>query len=187
VFARAMVFMKQHSGSNIFMSVNVSPLQLQSPQFMAWLTQQFLHSVLRPEQFKIELTESAMMATEDNLVEPLEVLHEQGFGIYIDDFGTGYSSLARLNHLPVDGLKIDRAFFEGIESGEKPRQLIEAICAIAKSFNLVVTAEGIEQSEQLDVLVKLHCQQTQGYYMSRPLNIDDASSLCAQQRLAIVS
>ena len=187
VFAKAMAFMKQHSGSNIFMSVNVSPLQLQSPQFMAWLTQQFTHSTLQPEQFKIELTESAMMATEDNLVEPLEVLHEQGFGIYIDDFGTGYSSLARLNHLPVDGLKIDRAFIEGIESGEKPRQLIEAICAIAKSFNLVVTAEGIEQSEQLDVLVKLHCQQTQGYYMSRPLNKDDASSLCAQQRLAIVS
>jgi EAL domain-containing protein (putative c-di-GMP-specific phosphodiesterase class I) len=182
-----MAFMKQHSGSNIFMSVNVSPLQLQSPQFMAWLTQQFTHSALQPEQFKIELTESAMMATEDNLVEPLEVLHEQGFGIYIDDFGTGYSSLARLNHLPVDGLKIDRAFIEGIESGEKPRQLIEAICAIAKSFNLVVTAEGIEQSEQLDVLVQLHCQQTQGYYMSRPLNKDDASSLCAQQRLVIVS
>lgn len=187
VFTKAMAFMTQHSGSNIFMSVNVSPLQLQSPQFMAWLTQQFTHSALKPEQFKIELTESAMMATEDNLIEPLEVLHEQGFGIYIDDFGTGYSSLARLNHLPVDGLKIDRAFIEGIESGEKPRQLIEAICAIAKSFNLVVTAEGIEQSEQLDVLVKLHCQQTQGYYMSRPLNKDDASSLCAQRRLAIVS
>lgn len=187
VFAKAMAFMKQHSGSAIFMSVNVSPLQLQSPQFMAWLTQQFTQSALKPEQFKIELTESAMMATEDNLVEPLEVLHEQGFGIYIDDFGTGYSSLARLNHLPVDGLKIDRAFIEGIESGEKPRQLIEAICAIAKSFNLVVTAEGIEQSKQLDVLMQLHCQQTQGYFMSRPLTTQDASALCTRQRLAIVS
>lgn len=183
VFSKAIEFMQQHHQLGIFMSVNVSPLQLQSPQFMGWLTQQFDHNKLEPRQFKIELTESAMMATEDNLVEPLEVLHEQGFGIYIDDFGTGYSSLARLNHLPVDGLKIDRAFIEGIESDDKPKQLIEAICAIAKSFNLVVTAEGIEKAQQLDVLTQLHCQQTQGYFMSRPLTSHDASLLCFNQTL----
>ena len=165
------------------MSVNVSPLQLESPQFMGWLSQQFDTHKLNPKQFKIELTESAMMATEDNLIEPLELLHEQGFGIYIDDFGTGYSSLSRLNHLPVDGLKIDRAFIEGIELADKPRQLIEAICAIAKSFNLVVTAEGIEKSQQLEILKELHCQQTQGYYLSHPLTKKDAHRLCCKQQL----
>ena len=88
-----------------------------------------------------------------------------------------------MNHLPVDGLKIDRAFIEGIELDDKPKQLIEAICAIAKSFNLVVTAEGIEKAEQLDVLTQLHCQQTQGYFMSRPLTSHDASLLCFNQVL----
>lgn len=182
VFARAFKFMQQYADSNIFMSVNVSPLQLQSQVFMAWLQQQFNQSHLKPSQFKIELTESAMMTTEDSLIEPLELLHELGFGIYIDDFGTGYSSLARLNHLPVDGLKIDRAFIDGIESDEKPRQLIEAICAIAKSFNLTVTAEGIEKPEQLAVLAQLHCQQTQGYWMSKPIAEGNAVQLLANSR-----
>ncbi|TMP45267.1 diguanylate cyclase [Pseudoalteromonas citrea] len=180
VFKNAVSFMHECGENDLFMSVNVSPLQIQSGSFVPWLIELFSHNQVEPGQFKIELTESAMMMTEDSLVEPLEQLHELGFGIYIDDFGTGFSSLARLNALPVTGLKIDRAFIEGIENMGSARQLIEAICAIAKSFDLVVTAEGIETPEQLAVLSKLHCQQSQGYLMSKPLARGSAVSLVIQ-------
>ncbi|KAF7772428.1 hypothetical protein PCIT_a2493 [Pseudoalteromonas citrea] len=180
VFKSAVSFMRECGKYDLFMSVNVSPLQIQSGLFVPWLIELFSDNRVKPEQFKIELTESAMMMTEDSLVAPLEQLHELGFGIYIDDFGTGFSSLARLNALPVDGLKIDRAFIEGIETMGSARQLIEAICAIANSFDLVVTAEGIETAEQLAVLSKLHCQQSQGYLMSKPLARGDALALVMQ-------
>lgn len=177
VFWRAMQCVQRFPNKRIFMSVNVSPLQLQHKGFMTWLLQQFKQTGLDPTQFKIELTESAMMAQENSLVAPLQKLHDVGFGIYIDDFGTGYSSLSRLNVLPVDGLKIDRAFVNGIENVGNPRQLIEAICAIANSFNLTVTAEGIEQPAQLSVLSSLYCQQMQGYLMSKPLLEEEALHL----------
>lgn len=180
VFREALSFMSEHNCEGLFMSVNVSPLQLQSGMFVPWLKQLFAQCDVSPQQFKIELTESAMMMVEDSLIEPLEQLHELGFGIYIDDFGTGFSSLARLSVLPVDGLKIDRAFIDGIECAGSARQLIEAICAIAKSFDLEVTAEGIETPEQLAVLGALHCQQSQGYLMSKPLKRQAAAELLIQ-------
>lgn len=169
VFEHAMLFKQQLPDDDMFISVNVSPIQLQHKGFMNWLFVQFESAEYRPSHFKIELTESAMMTEENSLIAPLQKLHDLGFGIYIDDFGTGYSSLSRLNVLPVDGVKIDRAFINGIEGMGKPRQLIEAICAMAKSFNLTVTAEGIEQFAQLQTLSTLYCQQMQGYFMSKPL------------------
>ncbi|MCF2859314.1 EAL domain-containing protein [Pseudoalteromonas sp. SMS1] len=169
VFQHAIRFKQQLPDNEMFVSVNVSPIQLQHKGFMSWLLTQFEHAEYRPNHFKIELTESAMMTEEISLIAPLQKLHDLGFGIYIDDFGTGYSSLSRLNVLPVDGVKIDRAFINGIEGAGKPRQLIEAICAMAKSFNLTVTAEGIEQFAQLQTLSTLYCQQMQGYFMSKPL------------------
>ncbi|MDK2598086.1 putative bifunctional diguanylate cyclase/phosphodiesterase [Pseudoalteromonas obscura] len=180
VFQHAMQCAQRFPHRHIFMSVNVSPLQLQHKGFMHWLVEQFEVKGLNASQFKIELTESAMMTQENSLIAPLQKLYSMGFGIYIDDFGTGYSSLSRLNILPVDGLKIDRAFIDGIEKAGNPRQLIEAICAIAKSFNLTVTAEGIEQPAQLAVLSALYCQQTQGYLMSKPLLEEDALYLLQQ-------
>ncbi|NKC21712.1 putative bifunctional diguanylate cyclase/phosphodiesterase [Pseudoalteromonas galatheae] len=177
VFDQALSFMNEVGDSMLFIAVNVSPLQLQSPEFAAWLMSRCKDEGIAMEQIKLELTESAMMAEENMLIGPLEQLHQAGFGIYIDDFGTGYSSLARLNHLPVDGVKIDRAFMSGIEQGGKATQLIEAICAIANSFNLVVTAEGIETAAQLDALSRLYCHQTQGYFMSKPLGVANAKRL----------
>ncbi len=177
VFDQALNFINAVGDSTLFVAVNVSPLQLQSQEFIDWLVSRCEDENVAMKQIKLELTESAMMAEENMLIGPLEQLHQAGFGIYIDDFGTGYSSLARLNHLPVDGIKIDRAFMSGIELGGKATQLIEAICAIAHSFNLVVTAEGIETAAQLDTLSRLYCHQTQGYFMSKPLVVAEAKHL----------
>lgn len=177
VFEQALSFIHDVGDDSMFVAVNVSPLQLHSQQFVDWLIEQCEVASISVSQIKLELTESAMMAEENMLVEPLKRLHDAGFGIYIDDFGTGYSSLARLNHLPIDGVKIDRSFIAGVEYDDKAEQLIEAICAIAKSFNLVVTAEGIETAAQLAVMSRLYCQQSQGYLMSKPLSVERAKHL----------
>ena len=93
-----------------------------------------------------------MMTEEDRLITPLSYLYEQGFGIHIDDFGTGYSSLARLKALPLSGIKIDRSFIQDIAQCNESLQLVQAICAIADTFNLKVTAEGVETIEQIHIL-----------------------------------
>ncbi|MEJ6474969.1 putative bifunctional diguanylate cyclase/phosphodiesterase [Pseudoalteromonas piscicida] len=182
VFEQALRFIVEVGNETLFVAVNISPLQLQSQAFVDWLIAKCDEAEVAVSQIKLELTESAMMAEENMLIAPLNQLHQVGFGIYIDDFGTGYSSLARLNHLPVDGVKIDRAFMADIEYGGKATQLIEAICAIAKSFNLVVTAEGIETRAQLSTLSQLYCHQTQGYFMSKPLSVKEAKHLAMPQR-----
>lgn len=177
VFERALSFIESLSGNEVFISINVSPIQLHSQGFLDWLESRMQRSSISCRQIKIELTESAMMAEEDSLIEPLLRLHSLGFGIYIDDFGTGYSSLSRLTCLPVTGLKIDRSFINDLEHRKDSLQLVEAICAIAKSFNLTVTAEGIETDNQLEKISKLYCHYTQGYLMSRPLSEQYAEQL----------
>ena len=171
VFERALKFMEQlgHKSQDLFININVSPLQLQQNNFMDWLTRRLAHSSLSRRQIRIELTESAMNAKEETLIAQLHEIHKLGIGIYIDDFGTGYSSLSRIKNLPIDGIKIDRSFIDNIESDNGVMQVVKAICAIAESFNLSVTVEGVETKEQLTVLKHMYCHQFQGYFFSKPL------------------
>ncbi|MBU2968669.1 EAL domain-containing protein [Pseudoalteromonas sp. C2R02] len=171
VFERALRFMEQlgDKSQDLFININVSPLQLQQNSFMHWLTNRVNQSPLSRRQIRIELTESAMMAKEAALIEQLKEIHKLGIGIYIDDFGTGYSSLSRIKNLPIDGIKIDRSFIENIETDNGVSQLVKAICAIAESFHLSVTVEGVETQAQLTVLKSLYCHQFQGYFFSKPL------------------
>ncbi|WP_177208013.1 putative bifunctional diguanylate cyclase/phosphodiesterase [Pseudoalteromonas denitrificans] len=171
VFDHALIFLEQQEAQskNLFININVSPMQLQQTRFMSWLAKRVTNSALSINQIRIELTESAMIAKEETLIPHLNTIHELGIGIYIDDFGTGYSSLARIKKLPIDGIKIDRAFIENIETDNGAIQLVKAICAIAEAFNLSVTAEGIETQQQLNVLRHFYCHQFQGYFFSKPL------------------
>lgn len=171
VFERALKFMEQlgDKSGDLFININVSPLQLQQNNFMDWLTNRVNQSQLRRRQIRVELTESAMIAKEEALIGQLNEIHKLGIGIYIDDFGTGYSSLGRLKNLPIDGIKIDRSFIENIETDNGVLQLVKAICAIAESFHLSVTVEGVETHAQLAVLKNLYCHQFQGYFFSKPL------------------
>jgi len=171
VFDRALKFMEQlgEKSQDLFININVSPLQLQQNNFMDWLTNRLNKSQLNRRQIRIELTESAMIAKEEVLIAQLDEIHNLGIGIYIDDFGTGYSSLSRIKNLPIDGIKIDRSFIENIDTDNGTLQLVKAICAIAESFNLSVTVEGVETQEQLTVLKSMYCHQFQGYFFSRPL------------------
>lgn len=172
---------KQQSQRNdLFININVSPKQLEHEGFVGHIIKQTHAHGLTPQEINIEITESAMMCEEDRLITPLSYLYELGFGIHIDDFGTGYSSLARLKALPLSGIKIDRSFIQDITHCKESLQLVQAICAIADTFNLKVTAEGIESKEQIHILQTLHCQQLQGFYLAKPLEALDAQLLLKQ-------
>jgi EAL domain-containing protein (putative c-di-GMP-specific phosphodiesterase class I) len=109
-------------------------------------------------------------------------LKDLGIDLAIDDFGTGYSSLSYLKQFPVDTLKIDRAFVDGLGNDPHDTAIVEAVIALAKALNLTVTGEGIETAEQRSRLRLLGCDRGQGYYFSMPLPTEAVSKLLAEDR-----
>ena len=103
----------------------------------------------------------------------LQVLKEMDLKISIDDFGTGYSSLSYLKRFPIDVIKIDRSFINGIHKGSDDAAIVHAIIAMAHTLKLHVTAEGVETVEQYEYLKELNCNEIQGYYTGRPMEPDD--------------
>lgn len=111
----------------------------------------------------------------------LEKLHRNGFSIALDDFGTGFSSLSYLSQFPLHTLKIDRSFIQNLERDPQQQIIVCSIIALAHSLQLKVTAEGIETQEQLDFLRDLNCEEGQGYFLSRPLPVDQIQALISSQ------
>src|SRR6185437_8306240 len=117
-----------------------------------------------------EITESAAMQNSQQQLGALQALRNLGSRILIDDFGTGYSCLSYLKHLPIDTLKIDRAFVRDMATNANDAAIVRTIVGVAKSLGLMLTAEGIESAEQLDCLRKLGCECGQGFFFSPPLS-----------------
>ena len=163
-----------------FVSVNFSVRHLQDEQFS-----QQIHSVLQqtqvqPAWVKFEITENLLIGDDQPMLETLEQLRRWGIQISIDDFGTGYSSLSYLKQLPVDTLKIDRAFIKDIESNPDNFKIVEAIVKLAQALKIDVVAEGIETEWQAQQLTKLGCTYGQGYWFSHPLDSQTVGSLLHQ-------
>jgi EAL domain-containing protein (putative c-di-GMP-specific phosphodiesterase class I) len=125
---------------------------------------------LRPESLRLEITESVMLTDPDAARQTMVALRDLGIRVVVDDFGTGYSSLGYLKTFPLDGLKIDRTFVAGLGESAEDRVIVTAAIAIARAFDLRVTAEGIETEDQLAELRRLECDQAQGFLFSRPLD-----------------
>ena len=134
----------------------------------------------RPEEIELEVTESSFMEREA-MAATLRKLREHGVGVAVDDFGTGYSSLQYLRELPIDCLKIDRAFIADCMDDEKARSLTIAIIAMAWSLGLRVVAEGVETEEQWDLLRDHGCDEIQGFFYSRPLAADACAELLRRE------
>jgi EAL domain-containing protein (putative c-di-GMP-specific phosphodiesterase class I) len=156
------------------MAVNISMRQLHDPIAFLHAVKYALHqSGLDPHHLELEMTESLLMRNiEDNLIS-LRELGRLGISIAVDDFGTGYSSLAYLTQLPLDTLKIDRTFVRNVESNANDSAIVRAIIAMAHGLKLTVTAEGVEQQGQLDILRELGCDEYQGYLTSKPVPSDE--------------
>ncbi|MEJ8302925.1 putative bifunctional diguanylate cyclase/phosphodiesterase [Saccharibacillus sacchari] len=118
---------------------------------------------------EIEVTESAMMHNETQVIEVLARFKQAGISVSLDDFGTGYSSLSYLHLLPIDCLKIDRSFIKGITTNESSRAIVEMILTMSRQLGLHIIAEGIEHKEQVDLLCDLQCFTAQGFYYSKPV------------------
>jgi diguanylate cyclase (GGDEF)-like protein/PAS domain S-box-containing protein len=169
-------------------SVNISGRQLQHPALVSEVREAALTAGLPPERLILEVTESLPLLETPAMVARLRELRIQGVFLAIDDFGTGYSSLSYLRHLPMDILKVDRSFVDGIGNEDRGLPLLRGIVNLARAMNLQVTAEGIETEAQASALRAFGCDYAQGYLFSRPLEAEAFLALLqANDRLPVAS
>jgi len=153
-------------------SVNLSPIQLSRSRFVEDLEQILEHYHVSPAQLMLEITENVLVNELTHAPELLQTLHDKGFTIALDDFGSGYSSLRYLHELPIDVVKIDRVFTGHIGGQQGKDSIVRAMLAIAAELELQVIAEGIETAEQLEFLRDKQCNGFQGFYLARPVAIE---------------
>ncbi|MGG1946009.1 EAL domain-containing protein [Trinickia sp. NRRL B-1857] len=160
-------------------SVNVSPLQLQRADIVSTFQRVLLETGTDPSLLELEVTETALMNNPEASARRLAEFRRLGMRVAIDDFGMGYSSLSQLRTLPVDRIKIDRAFVRGIGAGDSGA-IATAVVTLANAFELAVIAEGVETQAQRAFLVGLGCVDAQGFLFSKPLDADAATRLLLQ-------
>lgn len=170
--ARAAVWRREH-GLDLHVAVNVSTLQLRQVGFADRVAAALDETGLAVEGLQLEVTESAFIDDMDTALPVLRRLRDMGITLLLDDFGTGYSSLAYLLDLPIDCLKIDRAFVNDMHTDHKALALTRSIVAMARSLGLSTVAEGIETPDHASELRRLGCDLVQGYFYSRPLFEND--------------
>jgi diguanylate cyclase (GGDEF)-like protein len=154
------------------LSINVSPWQLTRPDFVDLVGDALARHGVDPRRLTIEITESVLLYDVMETIGKLGALRTLGLKVSLDDFGTGYSSLAYLRDLPLDEIKIDRAFVHGLEE-KSNRGLVESMISVGQHMALHVVAEGVETPAQRDALVAMGCSNFQGYLFSRPLSEQD--------------
>ena len=160
-------------GEGLVVSVNVSGLQLQKEGFVEMVKEVLSTTGYDPELLELEITESAIMLDLESSLAKLLELKALGIKISIDDFGTGYSSLSYLQKLPIDTMKIDRAFVMDISEEKESQAIANAVIALARSLGMATVAEGVETREHLEILGGLGCDAAQGYYYSKPIKCHD--------------
>jgi diguanylate cyclase len=154
------------------MSVNVSPRQIADPLFIDVVSEALARSGVSPHLLWLEVTESMMISEPELAKDTLRRIRAMGVRIALDDFGTGYSSLSILQHFPIQRIKIDRAFVNGVAEHSNDRSLVRTIIAMGTSLGLDIVAEGVESIHQLATLRDLGCSKAQGYLISHPVPPD---------------
>jgi diguanylate cyclase (GGDEF)-like protein len=173
----------RESDDAIYLSVNIS-----SKQFQYGNMHQVIEGILRetqldPQFLMLEITESLLLSDDAHVLEQFNYIREIGIGLAIDDFGTGFSSLSYLRKFPINILKIDQSFVQGIGVNKSDGELIQGIISMAESLNLKVIAEGVETEEQLVFLAQSNCLYIQGFYFSKALSADQMSDYLNQRSL----
>ncbi|MEX6501621.1 sensor domain-containing protein [Pseudomonas zhanjiangensis] len=168
-------------------SVNLSARQFADGDLDQRIASILASSGIPPACLELELTESILMQDVASAMRTLADLKRLGLCIAIDDFGTGYSSLNYLKQFPIDVLKIDRSFVDGVPEGEQDTQIARAIIAMAHSLNLAVIAEGVETQAQLDFLREHECDEVQGYLLGRPMHAAQFSAQFSGAALFMLS
>jgi diguanylate cyclase (GGDEF)-like protein len=156
-------------------AVNVSAVQFRQAEFLLSVKRALESAGVPPQYLELELTESLLLTNQDVMLPVLARLRDMGVNLAIDDFGTGYSSLSYLKQFRVNKLKIDRSFIREISTNADDAAITTAIINMARSLNLRVIAEGVEDESQLAFLRAHKCDEIQGYYISKPITADDAT------------
>ncbi|WDA60413.1 EAL domain-containing protein (plasmid) [Deinococcus aquaticus] len=157
-------------GRNFRVALNLSAAELHSEDFRERVSRFMTHHPQAAHYLELEVTEQALIHDLPGVSHTLGVLQAQGLSVALDDFGTGYSSLAVLQQLPVNKLKIDRSFVQGLEHDARQRLITTAVVNLARQLNITVVAEGVETARQLQRLREMNCDQVQGYLISRPVS-----------------
>lgn len=167
--ARQVKAWKEEFGKTLPVSVNVSRVDIAAPDMIDFITKIVKENGLTPADYMLEITESAYTADSKQIIEVVEKLRALGHKVEMDDFGSGYSSLNMLTSMPIDVLKMDKAFIRNIKPGNKEMKLVELVLNIAKNLEVPVVAEGVETEEELNMLKEAGCDIIQGYYFSKPI------------------
>ncbi|WP_454254611.1 PAS domain S-box protein [Pseudomonas sp. Marseille-Q8238] len=167
---RQMQFWRQQGVTLTTLAVNLSPRQFRQADLLKQVREALHDSGLPAHYLELELTEGALMENVEQARATLNALKSLGIRLAIDDFGTGYSSLAYLRRFPLDKLKIDQSFMQGVPEDQGNLQIVSTIIGLARNLKLHALAEGVETVEQLQALRQLGCDQCQGYLFSRPLS-----------------
>ena len=165
------------NGSPIRINVNISAKQLQRPDLVDEVAEVLNQTGFDPSLLVFEITESTVMRDAVESLLRLEQLRKLGVSLAIDDFGTGYSSLSYLKRFPIDVLKIDKSFVDGLTGGAEESALVRAIVQIGRTLRLRTVAEGIESADQLAELLRIGCDAGQGYYFSPPVPAHEISAM----------
>jgi EAL domain-containing protein (putative c-di-GMP-specific phosphodiesterase class I) len=159
-------------GMRIGVAVNLSVRNLLAEDFTESVESALQHHRVPAHLLTLEITESSVMAQPEHSLPVLRNLHAMGIKLAVDDFGTGYSSLAYLRRLPIDEIKIDKSFVQGMVTDLSDMAIVRAIVDLGHSLGLAVIAEGVEEEAARDALRSMRCDGIQGFLVSRPLPID---------------
>lgn len=170
---RQMQAWRQQGATDLFVSVNLSPVQFSRGNVEAVIAQALRETGLDPRQLELEVTESTLIHDTEKFITTLGRIQHSGIRMSIDDFGTGYSNLSYLQRFPVHKLKIDQSFVRRLMQGQKDVAMVSAIIHLAKSLQLTVTAEGVENEATREALTRMGCDQAQGYLFARPMPAKD--------------
>jgi diguanylate cyclase (GGDEF)-like protein len=168
-------------------SINVSPKQFLRGGVQRQLRAAMVRHCVPASLIEVEITESAMMGDQDDILAELAALRALGVKLHVDDFGTGYSSLSQLQRLKMDVLKVDRAFTNELARSKEGKVFFQAIVSMAHALGMSVVAEGVETAEQLAILRGLECNEVQGYFIARPMPAHEMAVLMTQRYLLEVT
>ncbi|MDM8569566.1 EAL domain-containing protein, partial [Thiotrichales bacterium HSG1] len=168
--------------ANLGMNINVSPIQFKQPRLVRQIQDIIEKNDIKGPTCRVEITETAMMQDPEKALKLLNDLKSLEILLYMDDFGTGYSSLSYLQKFPIDALKIDKSFIQEIDISSKSAQIICAVIALGKAFNLRIVAEGVENQTQAAMLKRAKCNHVQGYLFSKPQTVESLEELLSIEK-----
>ncbi len=183
---KQLVDLKAMGYDHIHMAVNLSVAQLQHPEMLNMLSRALNEFDIPAGHIELEITESIAMGDMVNTMRILNCIKNMGFKLAMDDFGTGFSSLNYLQKMPIDCLKIDRAFVQ-TSNTKSGSEIVEMIIHLAKTLGLRVVAEGVEELEQANLLKSLSCDEVQGFYFAKPMPYPELHAWLGNHRLCSVS